>query len=87
MAIRAPDGANKFKSIIKPRANAITRPIEIERTKNLWRLGRGSMQRPFDAQISEACAVVPLCCLMMVTERAIGIPGMPGVYKPTRKPQ
>ena len=46
-----------------------------------------SMQRPFDAQISEACAVVPLCCLMMVTERAIGIPGMPGVYKRTRKPQ
>ena len=32
-----------------------------------------SIQRPFDAQISEACAVVPLCCLMMVTERAIGM--------------
>ena len=46
-----------------------------------------SMQRPFDAQISEACAVVPLCCLMMVTERAIGILGMSGVYKRTRKPQ
>ena len=44
----------------------------------MWRLGMCSMQRPFDAQISEACAVVTLCCLMIATERAIGIPGMPG---------